>query len=74
VAWTGAPATRLVERLDAHLPRLDAAGVEYRPLAGPRPWQAGGDGPRRRVPGAEMAKVREHLEQVSTTGDAEESA
>jgi hexosaminidase len=74
VAWTGAPATRLVERLDAHLPRLSAAGVEYRPLAGPRPWQAGGDGPRRRVPGAEMAKVREHLEQVSTTGDAEQSA
>jgi hexosaminidase len=22
-----------------HLPRLDALGVEYRPLAGPRPWQ-----------------------------------
>jgi hexosaminidase len=22
-----------------HLPRLDAAGVEYRPLAGPHPWQ-----------------------------------
>lgn len=27
---------RLVEH---HLPRLDALGVEYRPLAGPHPWQ-----------------------------------
>ncbi|WP_017612669.1 beta-N-acetylhexosaminidase [Nocardiopsis salina] len=26
-------------RLRAHLRRLDAAGVEYRPLEGPRPWQ-----------------------------------
>jgi hexosaminidase len=26
-------------RLRAHLDRLDAAGVEYRPLEGPRPWQ-----------------------------------
>jgi hexosaminidase len=24
---------------DAHLPRLEAAGVEYRPLDGPHPWQ-----------------------------------
>lgn len=29
-----------MDRLRAHhLPRLDAAGVEYRPLAGPHPWQ-----------------------------------
>ncbi|MCK9792161.1 beta-N-acetylhexosaminidase [Isoptericola sp. 4D.3] len=27
------------ERLPGHLARLDAAGVEYRPLEGPRPWQ-----------------------------------
>ena len=26
-------------RLDAHLGRLDALGVEYRPPAGPHPWQ-----------------------------------
>ncbi|MBB6170694.1 hexosaminidase [Nocardiopsis mwathae] len=26
-------------RLRTHLARLDAAGVEYRPLQGPRPWQ-----------------------------------
>ncbi|MFB8038162.1 family 20 glycosylhydrolase [Streptomyces sp. NPDC056004] len=24
---------------DAHLPRLDAIGVEYRPRTGPLPWQ-----------------------------------
>lgn len=27
------------ERLEGHLGRLDALGVEYRPLAGPHPWQ-----------------------------------
>lgn len=27
------------DRLVAHLSRLDAAGVEYRPLEGPKPWQ-----------------------------------
>lgn len=37
----GSPAARAFrERLVAHhLPRLDAAGVEYRPLDGPHPWQ-----------------------------------
>lgn len=37
----GGPAsTDFLARLrNAHLPRLDAAGVEYRPLDGPRPWQ-----------------------------------
>ncbi|MGF0116182.1 beta-N-acetylhexosaminidase [Promicromonospora sp. Marseille-Q5078] len=32
-------ATGFGDRLRAHLARLDAAGVEYRPLDGPRPWQ-----------------------------------
>ena len=27
------------DRLGAHLARLDAAGIEYRPEAGPHPWQ-----------------------------------
>jgi hexosaminidase len=46
VAWSPlpAPAERDADafraRLEsAHLPRLDALGVDYRPLAGPRPWQ-----------------------------------
>ncbi|HEY3505646.1 MAG TPA: beta-N-acetylhexosaminidase [Actinocatenispora sp.] len=71
VAWTGAPAVDLADRLPVHLGRLDAAGVEYRPLSGPRPWQAGGTGDRRRVPGAEMSRVREHLEKASETADVE---
>ena len=49
VAWGTAPAHRepgspasdaFMKRLaDAHLPRLAAAGVEFRPLDGPLPWQ-----------------------------------
>lgn len=45
VTWSGQPAAwsdgghPLRERIAAHLPRLAAAGVEYRPLTGPRPWQ-----------------------------------
>ncbi|XVV10450.1 beta-N-acetylhexosaminidase [Actinoplanes sp. CA-131856] len=32
-------------RLPAHLSRLDALGVNYRPLTGPRPWDARPDAP-----------------------------
>jgi len=49
VAWGTAPANRepgsaasdsFMRRLEtSHLPRLAAAGVEYRPTAGPMPWQ-----------------------------------
>ncbi|MBO0890130.1 MAG: beta-N-acetylhexosaminidase [Acidothermales bacterium] len=35
-------------RLASHLARLDALDVNYRPLDGPRPWQQGGTGRRRR--------------------------
>ncbi|WP_199521563.1 beta-N-acetylhexosaminidase [Jiangella anatolica] len=53
VAWT-APERRdaadLVERrLPAHLERLAALDVDYRPLDGPRPWQRGGSGRRQRA-------------------------
>ncbi len=49
VGWRGRVLAEGIEqRLDAHLARLGAAGVEYRPLAGPRPWQRGGSGRRRR--------------------------
>ncbi|MEV6964841.1 beta-N-acetylhexosaminidase [Hamadaea sp. NPDC051192] len=52
VGWT--PAARrdqagLVRRLGAHLRRLEALDVNYRPLEGPRPWQRGGTGARRRI-------------------------
>jgi len=32
-------------RLDDHLRRLDALGVNYRPMTGPRPWDARPDAP-----------------------------
>lgn len=51
VAWSD-PAGRSWEafepRLEAHLERLAALGVNYRPLAGPLPWQQGGTGALRR--------------------------
>ena len=43
VAWSPAALRNYAEFLPRlrthHLPRLDALGVEYRPLDGPRPWQ-----------------------------------
>ncbi|SFQ67790.1 hexosaminidase [Amycolatopsis arida] len=42
VVWSSGPrddAEFLPRLRDHHLPRLDALGVEYRPLAGPHPWQ-----------------------------------
>ncbi|MEU0565258.1 beta-N-acetylhexosaminidase [Nonomuraea sp. NPDC005983] len=38
VTWSGG-GDDFDERLRAHLGRLDALGVEYRPLEGPHPWQ-----------------------------------
>ncbi|ACQ79552.1 Beta-N-acetylhexosaminidase [Beutenbergia cavernae DSM 12333] len=50
--WTSAKrreAADLLDRMPGHLRRLDALGVNYRPLAGPHPWQRGGTGRRRRL-------------------------
>lgn len=46
IAWSpSAPTEEEFEaRLRAHLPRLDASGVNYRPVDGPHPWQQGGRG------------------------------
>lgn len=51
VAWNGPkePA-RFEPKLRAHLERLDARAINYRPLDGPRPWQMGGQGARKREP------------------------
>ena len=67
VAWSGGPATDDAQpaRLAAHLRRLDAAGVEYRPLAGPRPGQAGGTGPRRHRAGARIQDVAARLDRLA---------
>jgi hexosaminidase len=82
VAWTGRPvgdvrgpqgdasrAGDFEERLAGHLGRLAAAGCRYRPPGGPRPWQAGGTGRRRRAQGTPIARVREHLENMSAHAD-----
>ncbi|WP_408639101.1 beta-N-acetylhexosaminidase [Nocardiopsis endophytica] len=41
VAWSSHERSfeEFLPRLEAHLERLDAVGVEYRPLDGPHPWQ-----------------------------------
>ncbi len=67
VVWHGAPAVDL--RLDEHLDRLAAAGVEFRPLEGGHPWQRGGTGDRRRQTGSTMAAERAHHEEISVVAD-----
>ncbi len=54
VGWTAREARDpddLLERVKAHLQRLAALSVNFRPLDGPHPWQTGGTGPRRRPAG-----------------------
>jgi hexosaminidase len=82
VAWSGQPSAladgdrdspqrpALQERIVAHLRRLDAAGLEYRPLAGPRPWQQGGTGPRRHRSGYRIGDVGVHLAELAA-GDSQ---
>ena len=51
VAWSspeGRSWSEFSGRLDVHLRRLDALGVNFRPEAGPHPWQRGGTGRLRR--------------------------
>ncbi|GAB2592668.1 beta-N-acetylhexosaminidase [Microlunatus antarcticus] len=53
VAWSDAAGRSWAEfqpRLAGHLARLDALGVNFRPEAGPHPWQQGGTGTLRRPP------------------------
>ncbi|MEV0972834.1 beta-N-acetylhexosaminidase [Microtetraspora glauca] len=71
IGWTGGPApSSFPDRLARHLERLDAFGVEYRPLEGPRPWQRGG-GARRHRPGAiEIHDVMRHLDELTLTADS----
>jgi hexosaminidase len=65
-AGNGATATPPLEgRVAAHLRKLDAAGVAFRPLTGPRPWQQGGDGPRRHRQGYPISDVAEYLDNLA---------
>jgi hexosaminidase len=77
VAWSGRASVlaadsperpALLPRIAAHLRRLDAAGLEYRPLSGPRPWQQGGAGPRRHRVGYRVEDVAVHLDQLAAAG------
>jgi hexosaminidase len=73
IAWTGGPAASedFFRRLEGHLARLDAFGVEYRPLTGPRPWQRGGTGWRRHRPGVVVvADVMRHLDEMTHSADS----
>ena len=74
VAWSGGPVAlsdgepgrpALISRIAAHLRRLDAAGLEYRPLTGPRPWQEGGTGTKRHRPGYLIQDVAIHLDRLA---------
>lgn len=55
----------LTARLAAQLARLDAAGLEYRPLPGPRPWQSGGTGPRRHRRTTSVSTMVAHLDDLA---------
>ena len=80
VAWHGGPSAwagpqagegdrpALRDRVTAHLGRLAAAGVEYRPLAGPHPWQQGGTGARRHQSGYKISDVAKRLSDLTETG------
>ncbi|TDD54079.1 beta-N-acetylhexosaminidase [Nonomuraea terrae] len=52
-------------RLRTHLARLDALGVEYRPLGGPRPWQTGGTGVWRRSGPGRIEETKKWVESIS---------
>jgi hexosaminidase len=74
VAWSGGPvawgdgaedgAPPLRDRVNAHLGRLAAAGLEFRPLTGPAPWQQGGTGPRRHRVGYQVEDVSRNLKRL----------
>ncbi|MFI6509378.1 beta-N-acetylhexosaminidase [Streptosporangium sp. NPDC050855] len=71
VAWSGGAGDGFDSRLRAHLGRLDALGVEYRPQDGPRPWQTGGTGPRRHRPGVvRVDEAMRHLEEMTHEADS----
>jgi hexosaminidase len=74
VAWSGGPARATTTTdwhgwLAAHLPRLDAAGVGYRPLNGPHPWQEAGSGLRRHRAGYRIGDVAAHLDRFAREPD-----
>ncbi|MFI0419051.1 beta-N-acetylhexosaminidase [Spongiactinospora sp. 9N601] len=68
INWSGTPSD--LAGLPGHLRRLDAFGVEYRPPAGPRPWQRGGTGRRRSRPGViDVRAIMERLETMTRNSE-----
>ncbi|KZM33711.1 beta-hexosaminidase [Oerskovia enterophila] len=67
VLWSGAIDDRpdFDARLRHHLARLDALGVEYRPLEGPHPWQQGGEGVWKRTSTDTIGATRTWVESVA---------
>ncbi|WP_369372463.1 beta-N-acetylhexosaminidase [Promicromonospora sp. Populi] len=67
VLWSGpvGDLDALTTRIAAHLPRLDALGVAYRPLAGPHSWQTGGEGVWRRTASGTINQTRAWVESIS---------
>ena len=63
--WSGRPSEWPGRRqaLERHCARLSAAGVEFRPLGGPLPWQRGGTGDRRWAGGVPVETVGAFLAQ-----------
>jgi hexosaminidase len=63
--WSGRPTDWPGRRpgLERHCARLQAAGVEFRPLDGPLPWQRGGTGARRWTGGVPVETVGSFLAQ-----------
>ncbi len=70
VAWAG-PSGNLGGTLDlvaAHLDRLTAMGIEFRPLEGPRPWQRGGNGRNAYRPSDPLEDLEEYLSTSAAAG------
>ncbi|GII04276.1 beta-N-acetylhexosaminidase [Planobispora takensis] len=71
VAWAGSADASFGARLERHLRRLDALGVEYRPLSGPHPWQRGGTGWRRHRAGVvKVVESMKHVEELTHAADS----
>jgi hexosaminidase len=57
------------QRLAHHLERLDAYGVNYRPLDGPLPWQKGGTGRKAYQPRFNLKEALANLDQWAESGE-----
>jgi hexosaminidase len=70
VAWEtqGADTGDRRRRLDAQLPCLAAAGIEYRPAAGVPPWLAGGTGWRKHVNRVPLQHILDVHERAALEG------